>query len=99
MRCPECNRRLILQSFWQGRHVNCTSCGARLQRSIAGMVLSAVAGLLAWFAAELILHGMGAPMEIEIAGSVAALVAGYFGVHTLMLRLKPREEEPTLKLN
>ena len=90
--------RLILQAFWQGRYVNCTSCGARLERSLSGMVLSAVAGILAWIPAMWLLSRSGVAMEVEISLGLAALIAAYFGVHILTLRLKPREEDPTLKL-
>ena len=98
MRCPECQTRLVLQAFWQGRYVNCTSCGARLQRSLAGIVLSAVAGLFGWGATMYVLDGSGLPMEAEIAIGLLALVVCYLVVHVLTLHLKPREEEPTLKL-
>ncbi len=79
--------------------MNCTSCGARLQRSVAGMVLAAVAGILGWFLAEWVLHDTGVRMEVEIAVGLAALAIAYFAVHTLTLRLIPREEEPTLKID
>ena len=96
--CPECNQRLVLQAFWQGHLVNCTSCGAKLQRSRSGMIFSAVAGILAWFLADWLLTRAGAPMELEIAGSLIALAAGYGAVHVITLDLKPWEDETSLKL-
>jgi len=98
MNCPECGARLLLQAFWQGRYVNCTSCGARLERSISSIVLSALSGFVALTLAEWALTTVGAPMEIEIPLALLALAVGYGAVHVLTLRLKPREEEPTLKL-
>ena len=98
MRCPECNTRLILQAFWQGCHVNCTTCGARLQRSLSGIVLATVGGFLAWFLAEWLLTMAGVPMEVEIPLGVLALLAAYLGVHVLTLELKPKEPD-SLKLD
>jgi uncharacterized paraquat-inducible protein A len=97
MHCPECHARLILQAFWQGRYVNCTSCGAKLQRSLAAIVVSFAGGFLAYALAALLLVRAGAPMEIEIILSVAALAAGFLGIHIATLRLKPREDS-SLKL-
>ena len=98
MRCPECGTRLLLQAFWQGRYVNCNSCGARLQRSISSIVLSVLSGFAALTLVEWGLTAAGAPMEVEIPLALLALAAGYSVVHVLTLRLKPREEEPTIKL-
>ena len=55
-------------------------------------VLSVIGGLVAWALAELLLTRLGAPMEVEIPLGLVALAAGYFGVHTLTLELKPKEE-------
>ena len=65
---------------------------------MVAMLLSAIAGIAAWVLAERALTSAGAPMEIEIPFGLAAMAAGYFAVHAATLRLKPREEEPTLKL-
>jgi len=99
MRCPKCNVRLILQAFWQGRYVNCTSCGARLERGIVGIVLPMAAALAAFLGAEWLLNDAGVSMEVEIGGSLLALAAAYAIVHVLTLDLRPREEEPRLKLD
>ena len=99
MRCPKCNTRLLLQAFWQGRYVNCTSCGARLQRSLLGIVASALSGFATLLLAEWALTAAGVPMEIEIPLALAALAAGYGAVHALTVRLRPRAEEPTIRLN
>ena len=98
-RCPQCNRRLILQAFWQGRHVNCTSCGARLQRGIAGIALSAAVGIVVWIVAEWLMQGTGIPMEVEIPAGLLALFVGYTVVHILTLKLVPREDETRLNLD
>ncbi len=92
MRCPECNKRLILDSFWQGRYVNCTGCGAKLERSLGAIVVSVASGILAWFLTDWVMVKLGAPMELEIPVSLLGLVAGFLIVHALTLKLKPREE-------
>ncbi len=75
MRCPECNTRLISEAFWQGRYVNCTTCGAKLERGISQIVWSVAAGILAWFLADWLLVKAGAPMEIEIPLGIISLAA------------------------
>ncbi len=91
MNCPECNKRLILESFWQGRYVNCTGCGLKLQRSLAAIVISVVAGIAGWFITDWVMVQLGARMEIEIAAGLAGLAVFYFTVHALTLKLKPKE--------
>ena len=98
MRCPECNTRLIMEALWQGRYVNCTTCGAKLQRSISGITWPVAAGILAWFLADWLLVMAGAPMEVEIPLGVTALGVAYLGVHVLTLELKPKEPD-SLKLD
>ena len=98
MRCPECNARLILQAFWQGHYVNCTSCGAKLERGWFGIIASYAAALVTWVIADYLLTESGAVMEVEIPVSLLAMAAGYLAVHTLTLRLKPREDEPSLRI-
>ena len=87
-----------MEAFWQGRYVNCTTCGAKLQRSIAGITWPVVAGILAWFLADWLLVMAGAPMEVDIPLGVIALGVAYLGVHVLTLELKPKEPD-SLKLD
>jgi hypothetical protein len=89
---------LLFQAFWQGRYVNCTSCGARLQRKILPMVLSALSGFASFVVAMWLLSMVSVPMEIEITLGVAALAAGYLAVHAATLKLTPREDDVSLKL-
>jgi hypothetical protein len=91
MNCPECNKRLILESFWQGRYVNCTGCGLKLQRSLAAIVISVAVGIAGWFLTNWVMVLLGAPMELEIAASLAGLAIFYFTTHALTLKLKPKE--------
>lgn len=62
------------------------------------MVVPILSGFFALLVAEWGLTAAGIPMELEIPLALLALAAGYGSVHALMLRLKPREEEPTIKL-
>ena len=92
MHCPECNKRLILESFWQGRYVNCTGCGLKLQRSVGAIAISVVIGIAGWFLTDWVMVAFGAPMEVEIPASLAGLAVFYFTAHSLTLKLKPKED-------
>jgi hypothetical protein len=92
MNCPECNKRLILESFWQGRYVNCTGCGLKLQRSVAAIAISVVVGIGGWFLTDWVMVELGAPMELEIPVSLVGLAVFFFAAHAYTLKLKPKED-------